>query len=65
MALSNSEKQAAFRARQAEKIASLGTAVETLTAENADLRAKLEKANARVLALQKKVKAMTVGKAGG
>lgn len=64
MALSNAEKQAVFRARQAEKIASLGTAVETLTAENADLRAKFEKANARIAALQKKVKAMTLaGKA--
>lgn len=55
MALSNAEKQAAFRARKAEKIDSLTAEVEALTAENADLQAKLARATAKVASLQKKL----------
>jgi hypothetical protein len=59
----NAEYQANFRAKQAEKIASLSAEVEALNALNADLSVRLEKANAKVAALQKKVKAATAGKA--
>lgn len=59
----NAQYQANFRAKQAEKIASLDESVKTLTAENADLQAKLEKAAAKIAMLQKKLKAATEGKA--
>lgn len=57
MALSNAEKQAAFRARKAEKIDSLTAEVEALKSENADLQAKLARATAKVASLQKKLAA--------
>lgn len=59
----NAQYQANFRAKQAEKIASLDESVKTLTAENAGLQAKLEKAAAKIAMLQKKLKAATEGKA--
>lgn len=61
MALTNAEKQANHRAKIAEKIAFLEAANEALLVENADLRAKLEKAAAKTVALQKKLKATKVG----
>jgi uncharacterized coiled-coil protein SlyX len=59
MAMTGAEKQASHRARIVEKTAFLEAANEALTTENADLRAKLDKAATKIKVLQKKLKTLT------
>lgn len=56
MAMTNAEKQAAHRAKIAEKTAFLEAANAALAEENAVLRTQLDKAKAKVEALKKKLK---------
>ena len=56
MTTTNAERQAAHRAKVAEKTTFLETENAALKAENADLRKQLDKATVKAQALQKKVK---------
>lgn len=58
MPLTNAQKQSAHRAKILAKAGFLEATNAVLIAENADLKAKLDKATAKINALQKKLKTM-------
>lgn len=61
MAMTNAEKQAAHRTKQAATLESLSATVAELTRQNAELNSKLTTATARVHALELKAAKLSKG----